>query len=383
MALIDVVKYDGPQNVLAWKYPTQELGTWTQLVVNESQEALLFKGGKALDLFLSGTHTLETKNIPILNNIINLPFGGRSPFTAEVWYINKLHILDIKWGTSDPLQLQDPQYKIIIPVRSFGQFGVQVEDSRKFLVNLVGTLPNFEKNILVEYFRGLLITKIKDLISSYLVHNKVSILEINAYIDEISKHIQEQVTPAFENYGIKIVNFFVNSINFPEDDSAVVKLKDALAKKAEMDIVGFNYQQERSFDTMEAAANNEGGNAGLMNAGIGLGLGVGIGAPMGNVMGKIAEQIDTQSPVQNEITKCQKCGTVVEEGNKFCSNCGSKFIKETNASGGCKCTECNCDVPAESKFCPNCGTPMVRKCSNCGNELKQGDKFCSKCGTKF
>ena len=84
MAIVEVVKYNGKPDVFAWKYPSEELGTWTQLIVNESQEAVLFKGGKALDVFTSGRHTLDTANIPLLNKVVNLPFGGRSPFTAEV-----------------------------------------------------------------------------------------------------------------------------------------------------------------------------------------------------------------------------------------------------------------------------------------------------------
>ena len=110
MAIVDVVKYNGGPDVFAWKYPNSELGTWTQLIVNESQEAILLKGGQICDVFGAGRHTLETANIPILNKLINLPFGGRSPFSAEVWYINKVFSLDVKWGTSSPIQLQDPKY---------------------------------------------------------------------------------------------------------------------------------------------------------------------------------------------------------------------------------------------------------------------------------
>lgn len=90
MAIIDFVKYDGAPDIFAWKYPNQELSTWTQLVVNESQEAILYKSGKALDLFGPGRHVLDTANIPLLTGLIGLPFGGKSPFTAEVWFINKI-----------------------------------------------------------------------------------------------------------------------------------------------------------------------------------------------------------------------------------------------------------------------------------------------------
>lgn len=274
MAVVEVVKYNGTPDVFAWKYPSEELGTWTQLIVNESQEAVLFKGGKALDVFGSGRHTLETANIPFLSKVINLPFGGRSPFTAEVWYINKVHSLDIKWGTATPIQLQDPKYGIFAPVRSFGQFGIKIEDSKKFLVKLVGTLATFDKQSLLKYFRGLYVTKVKDTISSYLVHKQISLLEINAYLDELSTYMKERIEPTMNDYGISLVNFFVNDINIPEDDSAVKKLKDALAKRAEMNIVGYSYQQERSFDTLEGAATNPGSaSSGLMGAGMGLGMG--------------------------------------------------------------------------------------------------------------
>lgn len=172
MALFNVIKYDGGPDVFAWKHPNQELGTWTQLIVSESQEAVLFKSGKALDVFQAGRHTLDTANIPLLNKIINLPFGGRSPFTAEVWYVNKVNSLDVKWGTNTPIQLQDPKYDVFVPVRAFGQFGIRIEDSKKFLVKLVGTLPVFDQSSLVKYFRGLYLTKVKDSISSYLIKKR-------------------------------------------------------------------------------------------------------------------------------------------------------------------------------------------------------------------
>jgi Putative virion core protein (lumpy skin disease virus) len=239
VAIIRVVKYDGPADVFAWKYPEHELGTWTQLIVNESQEAILFKGGQALDRFGAGRHTLSTQNIPILQSVINLPFGGDSPFTAEVWYVNRLNVLDVKWGTATPLMLQDPKFHIIVPVRSFGQFGIQIEDSRKFLLKLVGTLPAFDRDAMVRYFRGLLMMNINELISSYAVHKKVSFLEMGAYIGEMSAHMTNRVKETFAEYGIKLLHFYVESVNVPDNDPATIRLKEALAKKAEMDILGY------------------------------------------------------------------------------------------------------------------------------------------------
>ncbi len=434
MALVQVVKYDGEPDVFAWKYPNEELGTWTQLIVNESQEAVLFKGGKALDAFTSGRHTLETANIPVLNNIINLPFGGESPFAAEVWYINKVYSLDIKWGTATPIQLQDPKYQVFIPIRSFGQFGIQIDNSKQFLVKLVGTLSIFDKENLIKYFRGLYLTKAKDSIASYLVEKQISMLEINAYLEELSEYIQSKMMPVFNEYGIKLVNFYVNDISVPEDDPAVQRLKDALAKRAEMDIVGYNYVQERSFDTLEGAATNPGAaQAGIMGAGMGLGMGFGIGGAMGSQMGGLTQNMNTSGQTKNcpncsaimendrrfcgkcgydtqqqkqssgaeppQQIKCSKCGAMMGINVKFCPECGDNYYPCPNckgdiAPGSDTCPYCGGTVPkpcpgcgvlvsGENKFCPECGTSLIRICSQCNTEIKGSPKFCPECGNKL
>jgi len=424
MAIIEVISYNGNPDVFAWKYPNNELGTWTQLIVNESQEAILFKGGQACDVFQAGRHTLDTANIPILNKLINLPFGGRSPFTAEVWYINKVFSLDIKWGTSTPIQLQDPKYKVFVPVRAFGQFGIQINDSKKFLIKLVGNLPQFDKANILKYFRGVYLTKSKDAISTYLVHKGISILEINAYLDEISEYLSERMAPVFEEYGIKLTSFYVNDINVPEDDNAVMQLKSALAKRAEMDIVGYSYQQERSFDTLEGAATNPNSMQGsLMGAGIGLGMGVGIGGNIGQQFGGLAQNISTEQTKQcpnckaqigekerfcsscgydtasaklDKEIKCSECGSQLTKTTKFCPECGKKYnpcskcsADIPNGANSCPecgakvpvvCPKCGSVIPTDSKFCPECGQSLVKHCPTCGKQVNNGAKFCSECG---
>jgi len=400
MAIIEVVKYDGSPDVFAWKFPNSELGTWTQLIVNESQEAVLYKGGQALDWFGPGRHTLETANIPILNNLINLPFGGRSPFTAEVWYINKVNSLDVKWGTPTPIQLLDPKYNVFVPVRAFGQFGIKISDSKMFLTKLVGTLPGFKSSDIIKYFRGAYLTKVKDDISGYLIKKKISVLEINAYINEISLSLKESILPTFSDYGIELVNFYVNDISVPEDDAAVIKLKGALAKKAEMDIIGYSYTQERSFDTLEGAASNQGsGSAPIMGAGLGLGMGLGLGGSFGGAFGEMGKNIDANQikecphcrkqigfeynfcPFCGNDTNlatnqkvCPKCGASSNSGSKFCGQCGNSLIKT--------CPKCGEAVDDKQKYCPHCGNSLVKRCSSCGSELGDNLKFCSECGKK-
>ena len=401
MAIVEVVKYDGSPDVFAWKYPNSELGTWTQVIVNESQEAILYKGGQALDWFGPGRHTLETSNIPLLNKLVNLPFGGRSPFSAEIWYINKVNSLDIKWGTPTPIQLQDPKYNVFVPVRAFGQFGVKISDSKVFIQKLVGTLSSFTTNDIIKYFRGIYLTEVKDDISKYLIQKKISVLEINAYISEISEALREAISPVLLDFGIELVNFYVNDISVPEDDTAVVKLKDALAKKAEMDIIGYSYAQERSFDTLEGAATNKGaGSAPIMGAGIGLGMGLGIGNNFGSSIGEIGKNIninqnkecphchkqigveykfcpfcgkDSSAPTAGQRI-CPKCKAYNDIHLKFCGQCGNSLIKT--------CPKCKEEVEDGQKFCPNCGNPLIKRCSSCGTELGDNLKFCPECGKK-
>jgi len=377
MAIVRVVKYNGESDVFAWKYPNEELGTWTQLIVNASQEAVLFKGGQALDIFTAGRHTLETANIPLLNRVVNLPFGGRSPFTAEVWYINKTHSLDIKWGTPTPIQLQDPKFNVFVPIRTYGQFGIQIGDSKQFLVKLVGTLPYFDKKNIIQFFRGLYLTKVKDAVSSYLINKGISALEINAYLADLSDHLKKQIAPTFESYGINLLNFYVNDISVPEDDNAVIKLKDALSKRAEMNIVGYNYVQERSFDTLEGAATNPGSiQSGFMGAGIGLGMGMGVGQAMSSQVGNIINNLNVK-----EMRKCTKCNTVIDQAARFCHICGfdSRSASQLYSNDVTICSKCGMEYSKKAKFCPECCNEY-NPCASCGTDIKKEAVFCYNCG---
>ena len=154
MAFFQVIKFDGPQDALVWKHPKENMNSGSQLVVGPAQTAVFVREGQICDLFESGTYMLDTNNLPILSALVNLPFGGRSPFTAEVFYVNQRSILDIKWGTPVPIQLKDPLYQVIIPLRAFGQYGVSVQDPGLFVEKLVGTSHAYTTDDLIRYFRG-------------------------------------------------------------------------------------------------------------------------------------------------------------------------------------------------------------------------------------
>ena len=284
MALIDVVRYHSEEDIFAWKYPSEDLRIGTQVVVNVSQHAFFVKGGKVFDELTSGTHTLTTYNIPLLNEIVNLPFGGNSPFQAEVWYINLLTKLDNKWGTSSPILLEDPKYGIIIPVRAYGQYGFKIANPRLFLEKLVGNQTEFTTNKIQDYFKGRIISTLTKLISKKIISENISILEINIYLDELSRLCEDEISKDLIKYGIDIINFHFLSINVSEKDPSIIRLKEAKDLSAKVKITGKDlYQIDRNFDVLEEAAKNESGLAGgLMSAGIGLGAGFNLGNQMNN-----------------------------------------------------------------------------------------------------
>ncbi len=384
MKIFDVVKYEGQNDTFVWKFPGEDFNTLSQLVVHETQEAIFFKDGQALDIFCPGRYTLHTQNIPLVRRIVNMPFNGESPFHCEVYFINKTVSMDVIWSTPAPMPIQDAVYKIIIPVSANGQFGVRVVDGRKLLVNLVGTISKFDQKALKEYFKGILITNIKDYIAKQFVQKKLSFLEIQSHLKEISAGIQNDLAGEFIKYGIELVNFNVNDIVPPEHDASYVQLKRALAKKAEMSVMGYDYQQERTFNILDKAASNEGGSAGLMNAGIGLGMGFNIGGVVGGAMGNAAANVantDMQSSAVKKKMKCPRCSEEIPEGSKFCLNCGQKIEVPKENVDMVKCPKCGAMVP-KGKFCLECGYKFAPKCGQCGADLIPGAKFCLECGAK-
>ncbi len=283
MAIIDVVKYEQQEGSIVSKFPSCDLRWGTQLVVYSGQVAYFAKGGVICDKFTEGTYTLKTNNIPLLNKIVNLPFGGDSPFQADVWFVSTLSRLNLKWGTETPIQLEDPKYGIIIPVRAYGQYGFRVIDTDKFLGVLVGNMPIFDEITLQAYFRGLLLSKLTDIIASKIINDKISILEISTHLQEISSYSQKELQSAFAEYGLEILLFNIISINIPENDNSLNEIKKAKNLSARLQIVGRdNYSMERSFDVMDKAAENESGTgAAFINAGLGFGASANLGKQIG------------------------------------------------------------------------------------------------------
>ena len=288
MALIDVVKWETNEREFCWKYPSNNLRLGTQLVVYTAQTAFFVKGGKVLDEFTAGTYTLKSENLPLLDKVINIPFGGDSPFQAEVWFVNRVTRLDMKWGTPQPLQLEDPKYGVMIPVRAFGQYGFKVVNPRLFLESLIGNMNVFTATAIDSYFKGKLISSLNTAISRKIVVDQIPILNINAFLMELSDYCNKEVGTTFEKYGLELLEFSIMSINVPQDDPSLLQLKQAMATRARMNVAGKDvYQMERSFDVLDKAAENESNIGGPL-------MGIGVGMGVGNALSRVASSnLDT------------------------------------------------------------------------------------------
>ena len=297
MALIDVIKCDIQDGEFCYKFPSDDLRIGSQLVVYPSQTAFFVKGGEILDSFTSGTYTISSENIPLLNKLINIPFGNESPFKAEVWFINQISKLDMPWGTPQPILLEDPKYKIIVPVRSNGQYGLKISDPRLFLETLIGNMSVFSADKISQYFKGRLVQALNSLLAKQIVERQISILDINTELIPMSAECESQLNEIMGKYGIEIKEFAIMSINVPEQDESVIKLKEAKAMMARLNITGKDvYQMERSFDVLEKAAANEGAGGQMIGMGVGLGAGVSAGSAMGNIASQMINTNPTPTP---------------------------------------------------------------------------------------
>jgi membrane protease subunit (stomatin/prohibitin family) len=287
MALVDVITWDGGSSQVAWKFPSTNLRLGSQLIVKPGQVAFFVYRGKVCDEVAEGAITLKTANVPLLTKLISIPFGGDSPFQAEVWFVNKLAKLDTKWGTPSPIQVEDPQYGIILPMRAYGQYGFRVCDARLFLTTLLGAFPTFSDEQIKQYFRGKVMSTIATQIGT-LFNERISFLNISAYLDELSETAKQRITPVMERFGIYLETFFFESLNVPENDPSYLKLKQIKEKSAELNVVGRDiYQLDKSMDVLKAAASNEGMAGLMMQTGLGTGMGVMMGAQLGAQAGQM------------------------------------------------------------------------------------------------
>ncbi len=240
--LASVIKYEGGNDVFVWKHPIEDFNLGSQLIVHESQEAIFFRDGKALDLFGSGRYTLATQNLPLLENLYKLPANAETVFHSEVYFINMTTQMGIKWGTDSKVRLFDPASGLHIEIGACGSFNLRVSNSRKLLVKLVGTTGELTQrdiagtggvgnDVMSGKFRSLVMNRVKANLAKAIKENSINILEIDSYVDLISEKLKDILNENLDDYGLYIPEFFITNIITPDDDPNFRRLKTQFAEK--------------------------------------------------------------------------------------------------------------------------------------------------------
>ncbi len=307
----------------------------SQLIVRESQAAVFFRDGKALDTFGPGRHTISTANIPLLTRLIGLPFSGETPFKAEVYFVNLQEFLDQKWGTPEAITLRDSELGMV-RLRAFGTYSMQINAPQLFVNKVVGTQGLYETSQIQGFLRSIIIAKLTD----FLGELQKSLFDLPSLYDEIAAGTKAKVQDDFNALGIALKTLYVNSIS-PTEETA-----KAIDERAAMGAIG-NMQAYMQFKAARAMTEAAGAPGGAAGAGVGLGAGVGMGAAMAQMMAQ-----SMQPGAQAATMICPNCSAQIPANSKFCPQCGTKL------GGKIICPNCKAEVPEGSKFCPNCGAKL-------------------------
>ena len=297
---------DDSKDTIVYRYPMEgrQIVMGSKLTVRDSQVAIFVNKGVVADVFGPGFYTLSTSNLPILSTLLAWPYGFKSPFKAEVYFVNTKQFAKQKWGTSNPITMRDKEFGVV-RVRGFGSYSFKVNEAFTFMKELFGTNSSFETADITDYLKSLIVSGISETIAE----SGISALDLAANLSEFATAAKATINEHFKAIGLKLSSINIESLSFPEEVEKAIDERSGLGiMSGKMD----DYMKYQTANAMRDAAKNPNGFAGM-------GAGFGIGMGMGNAMGqKAADNVGAKR-------FCTNCGTEVDANAKFCQNCGKKL----------------------------------------------------------
>ena len=285
--VFDVVEYPSEMaDELVHRFPETgiaDLRFGSQVIVRESQAAVFFRDGRALDVLGPGRHTISTANVPLLTNLLGKLFGDRTPFTAEVYFVSMREFADRKWGTPQPIIVRNTGVGLgIALLQGFGTYSFQIKDPQQFVTQIVGQLGAYRTSDIETRLRTMLLSRLQDLLGE--TTSQKNVLDLIGLTDELGAGVRAKSQDDFLAIGLLLKSFYIGNLK-PSDKSA-----KELREMGMLDMQ--TYTQLQAADAMRDAAQNPSGGAGL-TAGIGAGMGI------GNVLsGSLAGMTQGQSQTQ-------------------------------------------------------------------------------------
>ncbi|MDR3557585.1 MAG: SPFH domain-containing protein [Syntrophobacteraceae bacterium] len=333
-----------------------------QLIVRESQTAVLFYGGKACDVYGPGRHTLTTANIPILTRVLSAPWGFESPLRAEVYMVNMKEFTNIKWGTRDPVAFRDSRLGLV-RLRAFGILNMRVAQPVLLINTLIGTQGLQTTDDVGLYLDRVIGSRFND----YMGEHMDSILELPGKYESMSSGLEKILEQDFSHFGLALTNIYINSITPPPEVQKAIDDRSSLALFDNLD----NLVKMKTAMAIEKSA------ASRSEAGAGVGMGVAMMMP--SILSEAMKKGGESAPAQ---AQCPACSRPIPLDSKFCPFCGHHVVVFE------QCPKCHANLPPHSRFCPQCGAAasaqnLPVKCSRCGAENLPGSIFCNGCGEKL
>ena len=330
---------DNSQDTIVYKYPMdgRQIQYGSKLTVRESQVAVFLNKGKVADVFGPGMYTLQTSNLPILTQLFSWGYGFKSPFYADVYFINTKQFTNQKWGTSNPITMRDKDFGTI-RLRGYGNFAFKVANAELFLKELSSTNSTFTTDDISSYLKSIIVSSISDTIAE----SKISALDLASNLLEFSNIATETLSSTFANLGLELTKLVIENISFPEEVEKAIDTRSSMGVLSDSMDTFVKYQ---SAHAIRDAAQNQ-GVAGL---GTQLGSGIALGEIMKN---SLTSSSAPSQPATDDTKFCPSCGAKNPKAAKFCVECGGKMVQKG------KCPKCGAEVSSKSKFCPECGEKL-------------------------